>query len=106
MKVERVPWANGVSLFTSGFEELAAYLAQVTDREPPAGDIVGDGGQHRRAGFGSTAGGARFGKLRRIGVDEFSYRTRHRYLMVVVDHDARRVVWAGEGRSAETMGAS
>ena len=32
VKVERVPWASGVSVFTSGFEELAAYLSQVTDR--------------------------------------------------------------------------
>ena len=49
--------------------------------------------------------GARFTKLRRIGVDEFSYRKRHRYLTIVVDHDERRVVWAGRGRSAETLGA-
>ena len=32
VKVEQVPWASGSSVFTSGFEELAAYLAQVTDR--------------------------------------------------------------------------
>ena len=38
-------------------------------------------------------------------VDEFSYRKRHRYLTIVVDHDERRVVWAGQGRSAETLGA-
>ena len=38
-------------------------------------------------------------------VDEFSYRKRHHYLTVVVDHDARRVVWAGKGRSSETLGA-
>ena len=30
---------------------------------------------------------------------------RHRYLTIVVDHDERRVVWAGRGRSAETLGA-
>ena len=38
-------------------------------------------------------------------VDEFSYRKRHHYLLVVVDHDKRRVVWAGKGRSAETLKA-
>ena len=38
-------------------------------------------------------------------VDEFSYRKRHHYLTVVVDHDRRRVVWAGKGRSAETLEA-
>ena len=43
--------------------------------------------------------------LRRIGIDEFSYRKRHRYLTIVVDHDRRRVVWATEGRNAETLRA-
>ena len=38
-------------------------------------------------------------------IDEFSYRKRHHYLTVVVDHDTRRVVWAGKGRSAETLDA-
>ena len=36
-------------------------------------------------------------------LDEFSYRKQHHYLTVVVDHDTRRVVWAGKGRSAETL---
>ena len=36
-------------------------------------------------------------------IDEFSYRKRHHYLTVVVDRDTRRVVWAGKGRSAETL---
>ena len=48
---------------------------------------------------------ARLHGLKRIGVDEFSYRRRHHYLTVVVDHDRRRVVWAGKGRSAETLEA-
>ena len=34
VKVERVPWADGSSVFTAAFEESAAYLAQVTDRTP------------------------------------------------------------------------
>lgn len=45
----------------------------------------------------------RFTGLRRIGIDEFSYRKRLWYLTVVVDHDQRRVVWAGEGRSAQAL---
>ena len=32
--------------------------------------------------------------LRVIGVDEISYRKRHRYLTVVVNHLTGRVVWA------------
>ena len=38
-------------------------------------------------------------------VDEFSYRKRHHYLTLVVDHDRQRVVWAGKGRSAQTLEA-
>ena len=38
-------------------------------------------------------------------IDEFSYRKRHHYLTLVVDHDRQRVVWAGKGRSAQTLEA-
>jgi transposase len=41
--------------------------------------------------------------LRRIGLDELSYRKHHRYVSIVVDHDRSRVVWAGEGKSGETV---
>ena len=106
VRVERVPWAAGNSVFTAAFEELAAYLAQVTDRTTVS----------RTLGISWQAVGSiverivsrrldpeRLAGLRRIGVDEFSYRKRHHYLTVVVDHDKRRVVWAGKGRSAETL---
>ena len=107
VKVEQVPWASGSSVFTSGFEELAAYLAQVTDRTAVSRLLgiswVTVGSIVERV-VARRLDGARFAKLRRIGVDEFSYRKRHRYLTIVVDHDERRVVWAGRGRSAETLG--
>jgi len=45
-----------------------------------------------------------FDGLRRIGIDEISYKRGHRYLMVVVDHDTGRLVWAGKGRSKDTLG--
>ena len=41
--------------------------------------------------------------LRRIGVDEISFRKRHRYLTVVTDHDRRRVIWVAEGKSSEVL---
>ena len=37
--------------------------------------------------------------LSRIGIDEISYKRGHRYLIVVVDHDSGRLVWAGPGRN-------
>ena len=40
----------------------------------------------------------RFAKLRRIGIDEISYKRGHKYATVVVDHDSSRLVWAAPGR--------
>jgi transposase len=43
--------------------------------------------------------------LTRIGIDEISYKKGHRYLVVVVDHDTGRLVWAGQGRDEATVEA-
>lgn len=43
----------------------------------------------------------RFDGLRRIGIDEVSFRRGHRYLTLVVDHDSGRIVWASEGARAK-----
>jgi transposase len=45
----------------------------------------------------------RLAGLRRIGIDEISYRKGQRYLLVVVDHDLGRLVWAGKNRTAATL---
>lgn len=45
----------------------------------------------------------RFDGLRRIGIDEISYKKGHKYLMVVVDHDTRNLVWAAPGRTMATL---
>ncbi len=45
----------------------------------------------------------RLAGLRRIGIDEISYKRGHRYLTVVVDHDARRLIWAAPGRDKATL---
>jgi transposase len=106
VRVERVPWADRASRFTYDFEELAAYLAQITDQTQvqrllaiswkTVGSIV-------ERVLARHLDPERLSDLRRIGVDEFSYRKQHHYLTVVVDHDQRRVVWAGEGKSAEAL---
>ena len=43
--------------------------------------------------------------LQRIGIDEISYKRRHKYLTVVVDHDSGRLVWASPGRERATVHA-
>ncbi len=44
-----------------------------------------------------------FAGLRRIGIDEISHKKGQRYLTVVVDHDSGRLVWAGVGRTKDTL---
>ena len=38
-----------------------------------------------------------------MGIDEVSYKKGHRYLVVVVDHDTGRLVWAEPGRDKATL---
>ena len=45
----------------------------------------------------------RFANLRRIGIDEISYKRHHKYLTVVVDHDTGRLLWAAPGRDKATL---
>lgn len=106
VRTERVPWADHGSRFTHDFEELVAYLAQITDKTKVT-ELTGIAwktvGVIVERVVGRRLAPDRFDGLRCIGVDEFSYRKHHRYLTVVVDHDRRRVVWAAEGRSGEVL---
>ena len=108
VRTEAVPWAEAGSRFTRDFEELVAYLAQVSDKTQVTklmGITWRTVGAIVERVVARCLDEGRLKDLRRIGIDEFSYRKRHRYLTTVVDHDRRRVVWAGEGRSAESLGA-
>lgn len=106
VRAEYVPWAYAGSGFTMAFEEFCAYLAQITDQTAvtrllgidwrTVGVIVGRVVERK-------LDPARLQSLRSIGVDEFSYRKRHRYLTVVVDHDRQCVVWTGEGKGATAL---
>ena len=46
----------------------------------------------------------RFAGLRRIGIDEISYKKGHKYLTIVADHDSGLLVWAAEGHDPKTLG--
>ena len=106
IRTESVPWAAHGSSFTYALEELVAHLARGTDKTTVSrltgvtwravGSIV-------RRVVAERLDAHRMNDLRRIGVDEFSYRKRHNYLTIVVDHDTGHVVWAAQGRSAATL---
>jgi transposase len=106
--VEKVPWVRADSRFTRPFEEMTAYLAQITNKTEVSrmmGIAWRTVGKIIERVVADKLDAKRLENLRRIGVDEFSYRKRHRYITVVVDHDRKRVVWAAEGKSSETLNA-
>lgn len=106
--IEKVPWARHDSRFTEPFEEMTTYLAQVANKTEVS-RIMGI--SWRTVGHiimrvvADKLDPARLDHLRRIGIDEFSYRKRHHYITIVVDHDRHRVVWAMEGKSSDTLDA-
>ena len=106
--VIQVPWARHGAGHTRAFDDQVAWLAVHTSKTAvtelmriawrSVGAIVARVVAEARAAHDPFDG------LRRIGIDEISYKRGHRYLMVVVDHDSGRLVWAAPGRDAKTLG--
>jgi transposase len=104
---EALPWAaDPRARFTRALEETAAYFATIMDKTAVtrllgiswrAVDAIVERVVERRLDA------SRFAGVRILGVDEFSYRKRHHYVTIVVDHERRRVLWAAPGRSSETL---
>ena len=107
--VAAVPWARPGSRFTRPFEDQAAWLcASMTGTK--AAELLRTTWRSVEAiverVVADLAGKTdRLAGLRRIGIDEISYRKGRRFLMIVVDHDSGRLAWAAEGRSQATVGA-
>jgi transposase len=105
--VASVPWARHDAGHTYAFDETVAWLttqsskSTVTELMRIAWRTVGS--IITRVWDDVDARCDRLAGLRRIGIDEISYKTGHKYLMVVVDHDTRRLVWAAPGRSSATV---
>ncbi|GAA1814543.1 ISL3 family transposase [Agromyces neolithicus] len=105
--VAAVPWARHDAGHTYAFDDQVAWLATqaskstVTELMRIAWRTVGS--IIARVWADVEVAHDRFAGLRRIGIDEISYKKGHKYLMVVVDHDARRLVWAAPGRTSATV---
>lgn len=104
---QAVPWASSGSRFTAAFEREVAWLVQRADLTAVAQYFrISWRSVRRILGSVITAEwdqGRQLSGLHVIGVDEISYRRRHKYLTVVVDHLSGRVVWAGQDRRAKTL---
>jgi transposase len=107
--VTQVPWARHGAGHTHAFDDQVAWLAVHTSRTAVAqlmriawrtvGAICARVARDRQAGTDRLAG------LKRIGIDEISYKRGHRYITCVVDHDTARLVWAAPGRDSSTVAA-
>jgi len=105
--VAQVPWARHGAGHTREFDDQAAWLVTHTPKTAVSelmriawrtvGSIIA------RVVADGRAAHDPFDGLRRIGIDEISYKKGHRYLMVVVDHDTGRLVWAAPGRDKKTL---
>jgi transposase len=105
--VAQVPWARHGVGHTRDFDAMAAWLTVRTSKSATCqllrvawrtvGSII------TRVNGDVEATVDRLSGLRRIGIDEISYKRGHRYLIVVVDHDTGRLVWAGPGRSEAAL---
>ena len=105
--VHAVPWARHDAGHTRAFDDQVAWLVTHASKTAVvelmrvawrtvgaiAARVVSDARQARDP----------FDGLVRIGIDEISYRRGHKYLMVVVDHDSGRLVWAAAGHDRKTL---
>ncbi|HEX3493444.1 MAG TPA: ISL3 family transposase, partial [Streptosporangiaceae bacterium] len=107
--VAAVPWARHGAGHTRFFDDQVAWLAAACSKTAvtqlmriswrTVGAII------ERVCAGQLAATDMLAGLKRIGIDEISYKRGQKYLVVVVDHDSGRLVWAAPGRSTATVGA-
>ncbi|MGI5134631.1 MULTISPECIES: ISL3 family transposase [unclassified Streptomyces] len=105
--VAHVPWARHGAGHSLAFDDTVAWLATHCAKTTvtqlmrigwrTVGNICARVWADVEARVDLLAG------LRRIGIDEISYKRHHKYLTVVVDHDSSRLVWAAAGRDKETL---
>lgn len=103
----QVPWARHGAGHTYAFDDTAAWLATHCSKSAvrallriawrTVGAIV------TRVVADAETATDRFANLRRIGIDEVSYKRGHKYLTVVVDHDTGVLLWAHPGRDQKTL---
>jgi len=108
VRTEAVPWARPDARLTREVEDEIAWLAQQMSKKRVAelmrcawetvdAVVTRVVAEHRGRSHDRLNG------LRRIGVDEISYRRGHAYLTIIADHDTGRVVWVAEDRTQQAL---
>lgn len=104
--VAHVPWARPKSRFTIAMQDLACWMATHSSQT-----VVADFLRVTWRSVGSAIKNSvtqadwpvHTLDLRRIGIDEISYRRGQNYITIVIDHDSGRLIWAAPGRSKEVV---
>ncbi|SNY34751.1 Helix-turn-helix domain of transposase family ISL3 [Paractinoplanes atraurantiacus] len=109
MVVAAVPWARHGAGHTRGFDQSVAWLATTCAKSAvtqlmriawrTVGTIISRVWADTDRQVDLPDG------LKRIGIDEISYRKGYKYLTVVVDHDTGRLVWAAPGADKAALAA-
>lgn len=102
----KLPWAEPSSRFTVLFERLAIDWLRATSRQAAAKLLHLSWDQvqaimERAVGRGLERRQAE--PIPHIGVDEKSFRKRHRYFTLVNDIERRRVLYVAEGRRQQSL---
>jgi transposase len=108
VRVEGVAWARPGARHTRDFEDVVAFLAQQMAKTPIARLLRIDWetvGRIVERVVADKLDAERLRGLVLIGVDEVSWRRRHRYLTCVADHVTGDIVWIREGRNQATLQA-
>jgi len=103
----QAPRARHGAWHTRAFEDTAAWPACGTSKPTitelmrvswrAVGSMTGRVSAEKPAGTGQMAG------LQQTGIGEIAYRKGFKYLVVVVDHDSRPLIWAAPGRDKATV---
>jgi transposase len=106
--IAAVPWARHGAGHTIPFDETVAWLAAAAPKTVIAellrinwhtvGAILARVMSDRDAQDGDRLDG-----VRRIGIDEVSFKKGQRYLTIVVDHESGRLLFVTEGRSKDSV---
>ena len=111
--VAHVPWAAHGAGHTHTFDQQVAWLAVRTSKQActelmriawrTVGAIIARVYVRAQEQTQTATGRDGLDGLRRIGIDEISYKRNYKYVLVVVDHDTGTLVWAAEGRERATV---
>jgi transposase len=106
--IAAVPWARHGAGHTRAFDEVVAWFALAVPKSVigtllrinwhTVGAILARVMPDRDAEDGDRLDG-----VRRVGIDEVSFKKGQRYLTIVVDHDSGRLLFVTEGRSKDSV---